>query len=83
MASRDLIHQYVDSISDEDLAAIARYIERLQETANDPVERALLRAATLTPEHLTAEDVDAIDEAMDATETLPHDEVRNLLLADE
>ena len=83
MASRELVHQYVDSISDDDLDAIMRYIERLKETANDPFQRALLKAATLTPEYLSPEDDDAITEAMDDNEELSHEEVRRILLADE
>jgi len=83
MSTRERVHHLVDNLPDDDLEAIERYLVRLQDVAMDPVQRAFLRAATLTPENLSAEDEAAIDDALGEDEELSHDDVRRMLLLDQ
>jgi hypothetical protein len=83
MSTRERVHHLVDKLPEDDLEVIERYLDRLQDVAMDPAQRAFLRAATLTPENLSPEDEAAIDDALGEDEELSHDEVRRMLLLDQ
>ena len=82
MTTRERVHQLVDSLPEDDLETIERYLDRLHETATDPVQRAFLHAAVLPPEALSHADQVAIEEAMEERDEVSHDEARRLLLND-
>lgn len=81
MTTRERVHQLVDDLSEQDLESVERYLDRLQEVSDDPVQRAFLQAAILPPEKLSPEEAAAVDAALADDEELSHDDVRRLLIA--
>lgn len=82
METRDRVHQLIDHFSEDDLLVVERFLDRLQETAEDPVQHAFLKAATLEPEVLSVHDIAALDEISDEDEYVSHEDVRRMLLSD-
>ena len=78
VSEKELLHQLIDQIPDEEVHSVRRYVEFIRNINDDPVSR-LIDNAPPDDEPVSAENVKALDEAyadMKAGRMIPHEEVR-------
>ena len=79
MTTKERVHHLVETLPDDDLQAVERYLDQLQAASGDPARRALLRASVSAPEELSPEDEAAIDDALNDDSDISHPEALWLL----
>lgn len=84
MTVKKRVDQIIDQLPQEDLEALACFLERL-DAEDDPVERAFLRASLLEPEELSPEEEELFREGeadLAAGRVVSHDEIRREFLVE-
>jgi hypothetical protein len=82
MTLKDRLHQLVDELPDDEVAAAQRYLEYLRDIGTDPVLRAFA-SAPVNDEPVTDQDRVAIAEAcaeLAGGQAVPHEDGRRRLL---